>query len=960
MAKNEQKYYEYLVSKLPDPFKEFLRRNKLLTVGALSRFLSESGSDQDEMFWAIENGLRKEQVIDTLKTIANKIEKVFASKKMYSSSKIAPKNDNEEDENNRVYDFEKINITLHHSDLLLLQKSFDSLRENISPQARRFLDITEIKGIEQIVPYIKGIKSVKKLLVNAVGRVRNEIYTILLKLRNEVIFLDRSNAKDNSVINTSIQNIVPNDLEIIPSINTANIGIPDAVNNTLAFEDEKEITKSSISIIGQQQLNKWFQQLSVRARHILSLNGLTNWGTFGVLIDNKDFSFTKYKHCGKKTAAELDLMVTEIKKTITENSRDTNTEVSSEIRILLNSELEEFNLSVRAMNCLESANIKTLGDLVNLDKAHLMDIKNFGERTYIELENLLQSKSLYFGSVFDNPMIKKLRLSSDEKTFVLSFLNNHGFLPMVFLLGRSVRLSLREMELLAIEKAFGIREHDELEGLESEYICSIVERAEKRLLTSSTIRAWCNHVDWEHYGVNDLPPCDWNIKIDRRGRFIPSELFGVEQDEFYEFFSKKAPYSTHPIAFDLLWDSAYFHIDFILLFFGMTCFWINYDTIEMSQRYSYDHLNRIFIKSRFNSFKYTKALKEVIRLNKIKTEDNIQILIKSYFVENEEYWSKCKNLNPDEKEVLSNILSTLFKSICHSTINNGAICIRVNKMNYSERLYEILKVAGTRLHRDELFKRLKRVCLERKFHGFDYTEPTQLLPFLTRDKRIISYGKSGFWGLKEWGEITGSIREIAIELVRKSSIPIQIEDLAKKILLQRPDSNEKSVVSTIRQAGADKELLIFYGDYVGYPKRKYYEEYILMPQTFDEWLHAFKTFVIENKRFPYAGNGYEGFLYRWHFRGAQFTNLSSDEILKLDALDRELALYPQNATEYNFLQNCNLYKKFVESNKRMLTKNDDIELFNWFYKTSRNYGNYDDNRNKYFSQLLQALSAILY
>ena len=133
-----------------------------------------------------------------------------------------------------------------------------------------------------------------------------------------------------------------------------------------------------------------------------------------------------------------------------------------------------------------------------------------------------------------------------------------------------------------------------------------------------------------------------------------------------------------------------------------------------------------------------------------------------------------------------------------------------------------------------------------------------------------------------------------------------------------------------------------------------------MPQTFDEWLHAFKTFVIENKRFPYAGNGYEGFLYRWHFRGAQFTNLSSDEILKLDALDRELALYPQNATEYNFLQNCNLYKKFVESNKRMLTKNDDIELFNWFYKTSRNYGNYDDNRNKYFSQLLQALSAILY
>ena len=107
-------------------------------------------------------------------------------------------------------------------------------------------------------------------------------------------------------------------------------------------------------------------------------------------------------------------------------------------------------------------------------------------------------------------------------------------------------------------------------------------------------------------------------------------------------------------------------------------------------------------------------------------------------------------------------------------------------------------------------------------------------------------------------------------------------------------------------------------------------------------------------------NGYEGYLYRWHYKASQLTDLSSEEILKFDALEKELAHYPQNATEYNFLQNCNLYKKFVESNKWTLTKDDDIELFNWFYKASRNYSNYDDNRNKYFSQLLQSLSAILY
>lgn len=969
MANNEQKYYEYLVSKLPDSFKDFLQRNKLLTVGGLYRFLSKSSSEQDELFWVIEKGLRKENVIDTLNTIANKIEKVCASKKRYSL-KTSPKNDNAE--NKRVYDFERVKITLYYSDLSQLQKTFDSLREHISPQAKRFLDATEIKGIEQIMPYIKGIKSVKKLLVNAVGRVRNEIYTILLKLRNEALFLDRNKAKAN----TSIHNAVPNDLAITSSIDTTNIDIQNGVNdNAIVIEDNKETTKLSISIIGQQQLNKWFQQLSVRAQHILSLNELTNWGTFSVLVENKDFSFTKFKHCGKKTAAELDLMVAEIKKTITEYYRDISEEVSSEIRVLLDTELKEFNLSVRAMNCLESANIKTLGDLVTLDKTRLMALWNFGERTYIELENLLKSKKLYFGfnpyqseqkssnnSVLDNQMIKKLRLSVEEKSFVLSFLNKHGFLPMAFLLGKSVRLSLREMELFAIEEAFGNREHNELKGLESRNFQSIVERAEKRLLTSSTIKAWCNHADWEHYGVKDLPPCDWLIDytVDCRGRYIPSELFRVEQDEFRDFFSKKAPYSTHPIVYDL-WDSAYFHIEFLLLFFGMTCFWINYDTVEMSQHNSYDHLNNIFIKSRFNSFKYTKALKEVVRLNKIKTEDNIQIPIKSYFVDNEEYWSKNNKLNLDEKEALSGVLSTLFKRICHSKIKDGAICIWVNKMNYSERLYEILKVAGTRLHRNELFKRLKRVCHERGFCGFDYTESAQIIPFLTRDTRIITYGKSGFWGLKEWGESYGSIRELALQYVKRLKQPIQIDELTKLIMSSRPDSNEKSIYSVIRQTTASGELLLFYDDIIGYPKAKYVKDYILMPQSFDEWLKAFRDFVMNNKRYPYSSNdGFEGYLYRWYYRSSQLTDLSAEEIMKFDALQEELSHYPHNATEYKFLHNCELYKRFVEGNSRMLKESDDTELFKWFYKSSREYSTYNDNRNKYFSQLLQLLSNKLY
>ena len=232
--------------------------------------------------------------------------------------------------------------------------------------------------------------------------------------------------------------------------------------------------------------------------------------------------------------------------------------------------------------------------------------------------------------------------------------------------------------------------------------------------------------------------------------------------------------------------------------------------------------------------------------------------------------------------------------------------------------------------------------------------------FLTKDLRIVPVGKSGFWGLKEWGKTYGSIRELSIRIVKKQKRPIHIDELMKLVLELRPDSNEKSVYSVIRQTASNGELLLFYNDYIGYPKASYVDDYILMPRTFDEWLVALKVFVIMNKRYPISNQEYEGYLYRWHYRSSQLTELSAEEIIKFDALEKELSHYPHNTIEYNFLHNCDLYKKFVEGNNRMLTESDDRELFKWFYSASREYSTYNDNRNKYFSNLLKYLSQVLF
>lgn len=55
------------------------------------------------------------------------------------------------------------------------------------------------------------------------------------------------------------------------------------------------------------------------------------------------------------------------------------------------------NLSVRACNCLKSANISTLGDLVSKTEEELMELKNFGKKSLKELKALIESKNLKFG-----------------------------------------------------------------------------------------------------------------------------------------------------------------------------------------------------------------------------------------------------------------------------------------------------------------------------------------------------------------------------------------------------------------------------------------------------------------------------------------------------------------------------------------------------------------------------------
>ena len=67
------------------------------------------------------------------------------------------------------------------------------------------------------------------------------------------------------------------------------------------------------------------------------------------------------------------------------------------VRQLLKTKLVDMQLSVRALNCLKSAEVETLAELVVFNKTDLLKFRNFGKKSLVELEDLLTSLNLSFG-----------------------------------------------------------------------------------------------------------------------------------------------------------------------------------------------------------------------------------------------------------------------------------------------------------------------------------------------------------------------------------------------------------------------------------------------------------------------------------------------------------------------------------------------------------------------------------
>ena len=73
-------------------------------------------------------------------------------------------------------------------------------------------------------------------------------------------------------------------------------------------------------------------------------------------------------------------------------------------------------LSVRSANCLQNANIRFIGELVQKTEAEMLKTKNFGRKSLNEIKDTLSSLGLSLGMTIDNlPARKDLERMREQR-----------------------------------------------------------------------------------------------------------------------------------------------------------------------------------------------------------------------------------------------------------------------------------------------------------------------------------------------------------------------------------------------------------------------------------------------------------------------------------------------------------------------------------------------------------------
>ena len=97
------------------------------------------------------------------------------------------------------------------------------------------------------------------------------------------------------------------------------------------------------------------------------------------------------------------------------NGSDEVDEEEEKVRKILNTSVEELELTVRSSNCLKNANIRTIGDLTKMTEEEIAKTRNFGKKSLSEIKEKLKEWNLGLGMTDYSVLKNSIRVPGNKE-----------------------------------------------------------------------------------------------------------------------------------------------------------------------------------------------------------------------------------------------------------------------------------------------------------------------------------------------------------------------------------------------------------------------------------------------------------------------------------------------------------------------------------------------------------------
>ena len=252
-------------------------------------------------------------------------------------------------------------------------------------------EFSTIKGVVQdVAEIILNIKQVR--FKQQIDSIDEEKATLKVTKSNKVTANDIASSLSNfQVLNTDLlicemDNDVTFEMEF--TVKKGRGYVPAEEN----IEEESEISTIAIDSIFTPIVNVNYNVENYRVGQKIDYEKLNFNITTDGSLDPKQ-ALTE----ASKILIQHFMLFSDEKINLEEEITDEFDEDTLHMRQLLKTELTEFGLSVRALNCLKTAEVYTLGELVSFKKSDMLKFRNFGKKSLTELEELVEAKGLTFG-----------------------------------------------------------------------------------------------------------------------------------------------------------------------------------------------------------------------------------------------------------------------------------------------------------------------------------------------------------------------------------------------------------------------------------------------------------------------------------------------------------------------------------------------------------------------------------